>query len=133
MSRFRLFVLLSLTAIYFSAHTSGNVLDELAFDRQIAPLLAQRCLNCHSGDETKGNLDLSSREKAMAGGESGPVIVPGNADESLLWQHVESDEMPPKKPLAAEDKVRIRAWIAGGAVLRLRIGHKVVTIRHASR
>lgn len=116
MSRFRLFVLLSLTAIYFSAHTSGNVLDELAFDRQIAPLLAQRCLNCHSGDETKGNLDLSSREKAMAGGESGPVIVPGNADESLLWQHVESDEMPPKKPLAAEDKVRIRAWIAGGAV-----------------
>jgi len=115
MSRFRLFALLFLTAVYFPAHAIGDALDEPAFDRQIAPLLAQRCLNCHAGDETKGKLDLSSREKAMAGGESGPVIVPGNANESLLWQHVESDAMPPKKPLAAEEKTRLRAWIAGGA------------------
>jgi len=85
------------------------------FDRQIAPLIAQRCLSCHSGTEPKGKLDLSIRETAMAGGESGRAIQAGRLEESLLWQHVDSDQMPPKKPLSAAEKSLIKAWISEGA------------------
>ena len=69
------------------------------FDKSIAPLLARRCLDCHRGAEPKGGLDLSRAETAMKGGESGKALVPGNIESSLLWQRIEDDEMPPKKPL----------------------------------
>src|SRR5262245_27462084 len=50
------------------------------FDSQIAPLLSDRCLDCHSGREPKGKLDLSSRTSAFAGGESGAALVPGDVE-----------------------------------------------------
>jgi hypothetical protein len=85
------------------------------FDKHVAPLLAARCLDCHSGAEPKGGLDLSRRESTHNGGDSGPVIVAGDAANSLLWQLVEADEMPPKHPLAAAEKQLLRDWIASGA------------------
>lgn len=93
--------------------------DETAaqdFDRHVAPLIAQRCLSCHSGTEPKGKLDLSARETAMSGGESGHAIEVGHPERSLLWQHIDSDEMPPKKPLSASEKSIVKAWISEGAV-----------------
>src|SRR4051794_9518684 len=69
------------------------------FDRTVAPLLVQRCLDCHSGPKPKGGLDLSRRQAALAGGDRGPAIVPGKLEDSLLWQQVERGKMPPKKPL----------------------------------
>jgi len=89
--------------------------DVSNFDHQIAPLLVQRCLSCHEGAEAKGKLDLSTRTSAMAGGESGVVIEPRNPDASLLWQHVESDTMPPKKPLTSDEKTLLKVWITDGA------------------
>ena len=89
--------------------------DSKGFDHSIAPLLVRRCFSCHEGIESKGKLDLSNGKSAMTGGESGTVIEPGNPDRSLLWQHVESDTMPPKKPLNAAEKAIIKAWIADGA------------------
>ena len=86
------------------------------FDNKVAALLAKRCLTCHSGNSPKGELDLSSRMAAMKGGASGAVIIAGKATESLLWQQIDSDEMPPKKPLSAEEKQTIQQWIASGAV-----------------
>ena len=71
-----------------------------------------RCLECHSGPEPKGKLDLSSRRRALEGGASGAVIVAGKPEESLLWDYVDGDEMPSKRPLSAADKARIRRWIA---------------------
>ncbi len=85
------------------------------FDKTVAPLLAARCLQCHNGAELKGKLDLTSKATAMRGGESGAVIVAANVDDSLLWQYVDADEMPPKKPLAAAEKEILRKWIADGA------------------
>ena len=69
------------------------------FETVVAPLLTRRCAGCHVGDEAKGKLDLATREKQLAGGESGPALVPGQPDKSLMWQRVASDEMPPKHPL----------------------------------
>src|SRR5947209_10752914 len=82
------------------------------FDRQVAPLLVQHCLDCHSGPKPKGGLDLSNRKSALAGGKSGAVIVPGKPEDSLLRQYVDDDKMPPKKPLDAAGKEVLRAWSA---------------------
>jgi hypothetical protein len=85
------------------------------FDRTIAPLLAARCLDCHGGSKPRGGLNLSRRQSAREGGESGRAIVPGNAAASLLWKHVRAGKMPPKKPLTAEEKALLKGWIDGGA------------------
>src|SRR5436305_11044376 len=71
------------------------------FDKKIAPLLANRCLDCHAGARPRGGLDLTSRKTALEGGDSGAVLVPGDAARSLLWKHVNTGKMPPKKPLSA--------------------------------
>ena len=72
------------------------------FDVTVAPILARRCLDCQSGSDAKGKLDLSKRGAALAGGKSGRAIVPGKVGESLLWERVEADEMPPKSPLCRQ-------------------------------
>ncbi len=87
-----------------------------SFDEQVAPLLARRCLQCHNGSEKKGELDLTRAESALAGGDSGAPIVAGKPGESLLWERVSGDEMPPQKPLAAAEKELLHSWIAAGAV-----------------
>jgi hypothetical protein len=85
------------------------------FDRDVAPLFAGRCFDCHNPTDHKGGLDLTRKSTAMAGGDEGAVIVPGKPDESALWKQVSTNEMPPKHPLAAAEKEILRRWIAGGA------------------
>ena len=81
------------------------------FDRDVAPLLAEHCLSCHSGPKPKGDLDLSRKATATAEGR----ITPGDLAKSELWQQVESGEMPPKKPLPAATKAILKTWIEAGA------------------
>ncbi|MDX1948689.1 MAG: DUF1553 domain-containing protein [Pirellulaceae bacterium] len=85
------------------------------FDREVAPILAGRCLDCHSGTGPKGNLDLSTAKAALAGGDSGPAIVPGKPAKSPLWERIEANEMPPKHPLPAAERKVLREWLAAGA------------------
>ena len=101
--------------VMLSSGSTASAGDARGFDASVAPILARRCLDCHSGADPKGKLDLSRRPSAMAGGESGEAIVPGKPDESLLWEQVESGEMPPKSPLPAGEKAALRDWIAAGA------------------
>ncbi|MCA9201060.1 MAG: DUF1549 domain-containing protein, partial [Planctomycetales bacterium] len=81
----------------------------------VASLLAARCLGCHSGDEPKGGLDLSSRQAALAGGDSGEVLLLEAWPDSLIWEYVNSDQMPPKKALSNEEKAIFQDWLAAGA------------------
>lgn len=90
------------------------------FEAKIRPVLIRHCYECHSNAsaELKGALALDSREGIRTGGESGPSVVPGNVDESLLIEALryESFEMPPKKKLpdsVIRDFVR---WIELGAI-----------------
>ena len=85
------------------------------FDRRVAPVLASYCLDCHRGAEPEGGLDLSNRDAAFTGGESGVAIQRGKSSDSLLWQRIESGEMPPKDRLPDEAKRAIRQWIENGA------------------
>ena len=85
------------------------------FDAKVAPLLARRCLDCHSGTDPKGKLDLSRHASAVKGGKGGIAIAPGKLDESLVWEKLEADEMPPKSPLSQEEKAVFKDWIITGA------------------
>ena len=85
------------------------------FDRSVAPLLAARCLGCHNPQDRQGGLDLTTAVGATKGGETGEVLVAGKPDESLLWERVSLNEMPPKKPLTGAEKAVLKKWVEGGA------------------
>ena len=91
--------------------------EELFFEEKIAPLIAEHCLECHDTHTAKGELDLSWKERAFAGGKGGAAIVPGKPDESELWLSVFHDEMPDERELlSAEQKALLKRWIQDGAV-----------------
>jgi hypothetical protein len=98
-----------------SLEKAGSV-EKSPFEKSVAPLLAAKCVACHSGSEAKAGLDLTQREKLLVGGESGTAVVPGKPDQSPIWQRVSADEMPPKHPLSAAEKLIIKSWIEAGAV-----------------
>ncbi len=87
------------------------------FESQIAPLLAKHCLECHGPTAKKGGLDLSKKVAAFRGGKNGEAIVANKLADSLLWEHVEAGEMPPKSRtvLTAAQKGLIKTWITDGA------------------
>mgnify|MGYP001257572817 FL=1 len=89
------------------------------FESKIRPVLATHCFECH-GHKDKGGLKLDSREAILQGGDSGPAIVPGKPQNSLLMtavQHADPDlEMPPRKKLSPEAIADLSQWIYDGAV-----------------
>ncbi len=90
------------------------------FETKIAPLFANHCLECHDSASKQGLLDLSKKSLAIAGGENGKAFVAGKSDDSLLWQMVESDDMPRKRdPLSTEEKALLKKWIDTGATWSL--------------
>ena len=109
---FAVVFLFLISAGFVSIGTNATAQD---FDKAIAPLIADNCLECHSGKSPEGGLDLASSESAFNGGDSGRALVPGNINDSLFWERIESDEMPPKHPLSAAEKKLVRRWIEGGA------------------
>ncbi|MCK5920951.1 MAG: DUF1595 domain-containing protein, partial [Methylococcales bacterium] len=87
------------------------------FETQIAPLLARKCLECHDSISKKGKLDLSRKETAFADPD---IISKGKSEISLLWDSIESDEMPEEgKPLTTAEKKLIKDWIDSGATWSL--------------
>ena len=67
------------------------------FERDVLPILRAHCLKCHGTAQRKGGLSLRTPAAMLEGGDSGPALVKGNVDESLIVEQVESGEMPPGK------------------------------------
>ncbi len=89
------------------------------FERDVASILIRRCLECHNERSTAGGLVLSNGPQALAGGDSGAAIAPGDA-ESLLIERVANGEMPPEKKghsqkLPEGEIDALRDWVASGA------------------
>lgn len=110
----------SLLAVSTLAGTGTGAGDLDSFERRIRPFLAENCFDCHGPDKQKAGLRIDSREALLAGGESGPAIVPGQPDRSrliLALRHADPElAMPPKKPRLPEDRIReVAQWIANGA------------------
>jgi len=88
------------------------------FHERIAPVLEQRCLECHRGIAARGKLSMASLEDLLRGGESGPAIVVGKPEESLILDYISGDEpLMPKdgEPLAASEVAALEEWIRAGA------------------
>jgi hypothetical protein len=95
-----------------------SVADAEFFEKDIRPLLIDRCHKCH-GDapQPKGKLRLTSRQAVLDGGESGPAAVPGDASKSLLIAAVKHDglEMPPEEePLPPLAVAKLESWVQRG-------------------
>jgi hypothetical protein len=87
------------------------------FESQVRPILKRHCFQCHGEEEKpEAQLDLRLARRIAQGGESGPAIVAGRLDESLLWKRITADEMPPgEKKLKESERRIIAAWIDAGA------------------
>jgi len=89
------------------------------FENKIRPALVKHCYQCHSADSENigGGLLLDSRDSVREGGQSGPAIVAGEPDESLLIQAIRYDhvEMPPDNPLPEAVVNDFVTWVRRGA------------------
>ena len=89
------------------------------FESRIRPLLIQRCGSCHGKLSQKNGLRLDSYDTMLKGGKRGPVIVPGNAENSLsisaIRQTHDTLKMPPEKPLSDQIVNDFVTWINDGA------------------
>ena len=107
----------------FCVVMSGQTLSaqEIDFNRDISPILEERCLYCHGEDEAESGLRLDLRPRMLKGGDTGlPTIVPGNPEKSFLIEvinHVEEDmAMPPDdEKLSAKEIDLLTRWIKEGA------------------
>src|SRR6185503_18929902 len=91
------------------------------FEKRIRPVLVDKCYSCHSAgaEKIKGNLVVDTREGLLKGGDTGPSLLPGHPDKSLLikalkWSE-EEFKMPPKKRLSPEVIADFETWIRKGA------------------
>jgi hypothetical protein len=88
------------------------------FETRVRPVLASNCYDCHT-DQRMGGLRVDSREALLKGGHSGPAIVPGDADKSLLIQAIrqtsEKLKMPKGGHLRPEEIDALAEWVKAGA------------------
>src|SRR4051812_13877625 len=111
-------VLLGLTARSGEAETPDDPRMIADFENRVRPILAVRCVKCHGPQKQESNLRLDSRAAMMQGGASGPAIVPGRPEESLLVKAVRHKgdlQMPPDTPLKDEQIAMLTQWVADGA------------------
>ena len=89
----------------------------------VIPVLLRHCTTCHGLRRQGNELDLRSRASMMRGGKSGPALIPGKPEQSLMVEMIRSGKMPPKKrlfevgvtPVSDPDLEKLRQWIQQGA------------------
>ena len=88
------------------------------FESKVRPLLANHCYACHTGAQS-GGLRLDSRDALLKGGKSGPAVLPGKPDESLLIQATsythDRIKMPPSDKLEDTEIADLKTWVRTGA------------------
>lgn len=99
--------------------TQARADEKQFFNEKILPVLKKHCYECHSAKAKKieSGLKLDTREGLLRGGEMGPVVSPGNPDESPLLSSLRYQklEMPPAAKLPAEIADDFETWIRRGA------------------
>jgi hypothetical protein len=107
--------LLAATCVLSAAQSANSV---EFFETRIRPLLAEKCFACHT-QARLGGMQIDSRETLLKGGNSGPAIVPGSPEQSLLIQAVshthERLKMPPQEKLKDAEITALSDWIRAGA------------------
>ena len=112
----------SIIAVAILAAGSVVVADDVDFQRDIAPILEERCWHCHGEDELESNLRLDLRAKMLRGGDSGlSAVVPGQPEKSYLIELINHNDdemrMPPEEDkLPAKEISLLTDWIKQGAI-----------------
>jgi mono/diheme cytochrome c family protein len=89
----------------------------MVFAKTVRPLFERKCFDCHSSkaDELKGNLKLESVELVLKGGATGPAVIAGDVENSLLLRAIryqdDDFQMPPSGKLADEDIALVEKWV----------------------
>src|SRR5262245_19227071 len=115
-------ILLAWLAVPGACHAADdrpNLAGVAFFEKKIRPLLVQHCYSCHSSkaEKIRGQLRLDSREAILKGGSSGPVLVPGEPESSLLLKAVRHADEAPKMPPKEKEKLTdaeiadLGAWV----------------------
>jgi hypothetical protein len=112
----------------------GWSVSAVDFSRDIQPLLAEHCLQCHGPDKAEAGLDLTQRDRALGNLDSGlKAIVPGQPAASHLLERVRAEDpdlrMPPgdAKPLKADDVAKLEQWIREGAEFQMHWAFRSLT------
>ncbi|MCA9265102.1 MAG: PSD1 domain-containing protein [Planctomycetales bacterium] len=113
----------TLFALTVSFAASTAVGDEVRFNRDIRPLLSDRCFHCHGPNENDREASLRLDQADGLEGAHSSAIDPGSTENSELWSRISSDDpdivMPPadsnKKPLSENEKAKVKRWIEQGA------------------
>ena len=89
------------------------------FEKHVRPLLVEKCQSCHGAEKQKAGLRLDSKAGWQNGGDSGPAIVPGKPDRSLLIQAIRGEDgvklMPPMGKLSDREIALLTQWVKDGA------------------
>ena len=97
---------------------TAQTTPKVSFSKDVAPILTERCMQCHGREPLMAHLDLRTREGALKGAQHGPVVNPGNAAGSHLYRHLTGQELP-RMPLGGQlpdaEIAVIRNWIDSGA------------------
>jgi cytochrome c553 len=99
-----------------AAAAPPSAADEF-FEKEVRPLLVERCLKCHGGEKTRGGLKLTSREAILKGGDTGPAAAPGKPKDSLLVQalhYTETVKMPKDGKLDDKEVAVLTRWVEVG-------------------
>jgi len=111
-------IFLLLTALRVDAAPAAEQSE--FFEARVRPLLVEHCYKCHGPEKAKGELRLDTRQGVEKGGKTGPVVVAGHPEKSLLIEAVGYGnpdlQMPPKEQLTAAQVADLAAWIKAGAV-----------------
>jgi uncharacterized membrane protein len=93
-----------------------NPLPGVSLSKDVLPILQSRCTNCHGGDKIEEGLNLTNYAAMMAGSKNGPVVIPGDAANSLMGKSLIEREMPKRGPkLSPAQAQLILDWINEGA------------------
>jgi len=101
----------------FSAPQAVSPEHEKLFEEKVRPLLVARCQGCHGARVAEGGLRLDNLPAVLKGGDSGPILVPGDIAGSRVMQAVRREAepaMPPDEPLPPDEVAIFEGWIAAG-------------------
>ncbi|WP_165244471.1 PSD1 and planctomycete cytochrome C domain-containing protein [Paludisphaera soli] len=101
------------------------------FEKQVRPILVERCFGCHGPEKQKGELRLDSRAAVLEGGTTGPAVEPGDVESSLLVEAIRYGDlqMPPKSKLPPAEIEVLTRWVERGVPWGVESKEAATTVR----
>ena len=110
-------LLVSTYAVFRIGSTGAAPSVEISYANDVRPILESRCGSCHMGEFVSEGLDMNTYESLLVGSQNGPVIIPGDANDSLLVQKITAGKMPKRGPKLTPTQIQIITdWIDADAL-----------------